>query len=594
LHPDITKKELRVKQTTGGEIIAQMLANEGVEKVFGIIDGTYFGLYSNFKKHGIALISPRHEACALHMAGAYARLTGKLGVAIASNGPGVANALAGVAVENGEGNRVLLITSTRRTGIGYPDRGGTYQYFNQVGVIKAMSKWSGVAASFNRIQEMMRRAFRVAWHGRPGVVHVDVPEDIINGKTAAQNFIQPERYRRLHPISASDEQVEHAAEMLARAKLPIIHAGSGVIHAGAFAELQKVAEILHAPVTTSWGGRSVLPETSELAIPMIDLKLNHLVRNNADVVLTLGSRLGETDWWGKPPYWASPAEQKMIQVDIDEEILGLNKPVDLAILSDLKIFLAKLIEKLAPMQNKMPLAARQKAARKFQAARAKTRRKLDEHLQDTAAPMNPAHVAHVCRQFFAEDAICVMDGGNTAVWAHFFHEARVPNTILQTAKFGMLGAGVAQALGAAVAFPERQVYCIIGDGAMGFNLQEIETAVRNNLKVIYLVCCDKQWGMVKMNQQFALKPVKTIVKKSLGPEETINADLNEIQFDKLAESMGAHGERVADPAELKPALERCIATGKCAVIHVDVNPVKHMWAPGLIHFKEMHKEPKGK
>jgi acetolactate synthase-1/2/3 large subunit len=149
-------------------------------------------------------------------------------------------------------------------------------------------------------------------------------------------------------------------------------------------------------------------------------------------------------------------------------------------------------------------------------------------------------------------------------------------------------------LGAAVAFPERQVYCIIGDGAMGFNLQEIETAVRNNLKVIYLVCCDKQWGMVKMNQQFALKPVKTIVKKSLGPEETINADLNEIQFDKLAESMGAHGERVADPAELKPALERCIATGKCAVIHVDVNPVKHMWAPGLIHFKEMHKEPKGK
>jgi acetolactate synthase-1/2/3 large subunit len=347
-------------------------------------------------------------------------------------------------------------------------------------------------------------------------------------------------------------------------------------------------------VTTSWGGRSVLPETSELAIPMIDLKLNHLVRNNADVVLTLGSRLGETDWWGKPPYWASPAEQKMIQVDIDEEILGLNKPVDLAILSDLKIFLAKLIEKLAPMQNKMPLAARQKAARKFQAARAKTRRKLDEHLQDTAAPMNPAHVAHVCRQFFAEDAICVMDGGNTAVWAHFFHEARVPNTILQTAKFGMLGAGVAQALGAAVAFPERQVYCIIGDGAMGFNLQEIETAVRNNLKVIYLVCCDKQWGMVKMNQQFALKPVKTIVKKSLGPEETINADLNEIQFDKLAESMGAHGERVADPAELKPALERCIATGKCAVIHVDVNPVKHMWAPGLIHFKEMHKEPKGK
>jgi len=583
-----------VKQTTGGEIVAQMLANEGVEKVFGIIDGTYFGLYSSLKKFGIELISPRHEACALHMAGAYARLTGKLGVAIASNGPGVANALAGVAVENGEGNRVMLITSTRRTGIGYPDRGGTYQYFNQVGAIKPMSKWSGVASSYNRIQEMLRRAFRVSYHGRPGVVHVDVPEDIVNGKTEAQNFIPPQRYRRLNPIAAADEQVEYAAEMLARAKLPMIHAGSGVIHAGAYEELRKVAEILHTPVTTSWGARSVLPETHELAIPMIHLKLNHLVRNNADLVLTLGSRLGETDWWGKPPYWASPAEQQMIQVDSDEEILGLNKPADLAVLSDIKIFLAKLPEKLSALQNKMPLTERQKAAKKFQTQKAKERQKLDEHLQDTSAPMNPAHVAHVCRRFFADNAICVMDGGNTAVWAHFFHEARVPNTILQTAKFGMLGAGVAQALGAAVAFPEREIYCIIGDGAMGFNLQEIETAVRNKLKVIYLVCCDKQWGMVKMNQQFALKPLKTIVKKSLGPEETINTDLYEIQFDKVAASMGAHGERVADPAGLQPALERCRAAGQCAVIHVDVDPVKHMWAPGLIHFKEMHKEPKGK
>ena len=583
-----------MKQTTGGEIVAQMLANEGVEKVFGIIDGTYFGLYSSLKKFGIDLISPRHEACALHMAGAYARLTGKMGVAIASNGPGVANALAGVAVENGEGNRVLLLTSTRRTGIGYPDRGGTYQYFNQVGVIKAMAKWSGVASSFNRIQEMLRRAFRVSYHGRPGVVHVDVPEDIVNGKTDVQNFIPPSRYRRLHPLTATDEQVEHAAEMLARATFPIIHAGSGVIHAGAYAELQRVAELLHAPVTTSWGARSVLPETHALAIPMIYIKLNHLVRNNADLVLTLGSRLGETDWWGKPPYWSSPAEQQMIQVDIDEEILGLNKPADLAVLSDLKVFLAKLIEKLSALQSKMPLAERQKSVKKFHALKTKDRQKFDEHLQDKSSPLDPAHVAHICRQFFKDEALCVMDGGNTAVWAHFFHEARVPNSILQTAKFGMLGAGIAQALGAAVAFPEREIYCIIGDGAMGFNVQEIETAVRNHLKVIYLVCCDKQWGMVKMNQQFALKPVKTIVKKSLGPEETINADLNEIQFDQLAASMGAHGERVADPMQLRPALERCRAANKCAVIHVDVNPVKHMWAPGLIHFKEMHKEPKGK
>ena len=148
--------------------------------------------------------------------------------------------------------------------------------------------------------------------------------------------------------------------------------------------------------------------------------------------------------------------------------------------------------------------------------------------------------------------------------------------------------------GAAVARPEHPVCCIIGDGAMGFHPQEVETAVRNGLRVIYVVLCDRQWGMVKMNQQFMLKPIKTLIRKSLGPDETIKADLGEIRFDDLARSMGAHGERVADPRELKAALERAIATGGTAVVHVDVDPVKHMWAPGLMHFKDMHLEPKGK
>jgi len=171
---------------------------------------------------------------------------------------------------------------------------------------------------------------------------------------------------------------------------------------------------------------------------------------------------------------------------------------------------------------------------------------------------------------------------------------RVPRTLLSTAKFGMLGAGVAQTLGAAVARPDKQVYCIIGDGAMGFNMQEVETAVRNGLKVIYLVCCDKQWGMVKMTQQFAFRPWKTLIMKSLGPGETINADLSEIEYDKLAEAMGAHGERVRAPDELRGALERSVASGKPSVIHVDVDPVKHMWAPNLMTFKKMHQEPAGK
>jgi len=583
-----------MEKMTGGEVVALMLKSEGVETVFGIIDGTYLGLFAAFRKHGIRLITPRHEACAMHMAGAYARLTGKLGVAIASNGPGVANALPGVAVENGEGNRVLLITSTRRPSIAYPDRGGTYQYFNQVGVIKPMSKWSGAASSFDRIPEIMKRAFRKSYHGRPGVVHVDIPENFFNNKEEIGALPAPSTYRRTEDIAPSAALVEKAADLLAGATLPLIHAGSGVTHGLAFEELRRVAELLHAPVCTSWGGRGALPEQHELSLPMVYIDLNDKVRNESDVLLAVGTRFGETDWWGKAPNWAQPPKQKLIHVDIDEEILGLNKPAELAVLADAKVFLAALADVLEARKGAMPLDGRREAMPRYAAAMTKQRAKLDKSLEEDGAPLVTAHVPVACQEFFDDDAIFVADGGNTAVWGNFFHQARTPNSMLSTPKFGMLGAGVAQALGAAAARPDKQVYSIIGDGAMGFNQQELETAVRNNLNAVYLVCCDKQWGMVKMTQQFAFRPWKTLIKKSLDPGETINGDLEEIEFDKLAQSMGAHGERVRAPAELRPALERCVASGKPAVIHVDVDPVKHMWAPHLMTFKKMHQEPAGK
>jgi len=584
--------EKTVANTTGGAIMARMLQAEGVEKIFGIVDGTYTQLFANCVGLGMQMITPRHEAIALHMAGAYARLTGKLGVALASNGPGVANALSGVAVENVEGNRVLLITSSRRRPIIYPDRGGAYQCFDQVGVIRAMSKWSQAVSSPERIGELLRKALRHCYQGRPGVVHLDVPEDIINGKTAEQPIWPPAQYRPQSPPYPDPALVEQAAEMLEQARLPMIHAGSGIIHAGAYAELAELARLLQAPVTTSWSARGVLPETDPLAWPMIHIKACNSLRNQADLVLVLGARLGETDWWGKPPYWARPDKQKLIQVDHDPAALGRNRPADLPVAADIKAFLTLLIRRLAGVGQAKK--EREQTLQRLRSEIDKDRAKLDEHLENTGEPMITAHVAKVCQQVFDEEAVAVFDGGNTAVWANFFHQVRVPNTLLTTNHMGHLGAGVGQTLGAAVARPDTQVYCIIGDGAMGFHPQEIETAVRNGLKPIFIVCCDRQWGMVKISQSFALKPLKTMLKKSLGEGETINTDLGEIAFDELARAMGAHGERVANPEDLRRALERSLASECCAVIHVDVDPVKHMWAPGLMHFKEMHQEPKGK
>jgi acetolactate synthase-1/2/3 large subunit len=580
--------------TSGGALLARMLALEGVEKIFGIVDGTYMHLLAHCVELGIDLISPRHEAVAAHMAGAYARLTGKLGVCIASNGPGVANMLAGVAVENAEGNRVLLLTSSRRTGITYPDRGGVYQCFDHVGVIAAMAKWSHAAMSFERIPELMRTALRHCYTGRPGVVHLDIPENLINGTGPDMPLWRPHQYRRLTPVEPQEGLVAAAADMLAAARLPVIHVGGGVVHALAFEDVAAVAEVLHAPVTTSWSARGALPETHPLAWPMIHIEICNRLHAAADVVLALGTELGETDWWGKPPYWAPPDRQRLIQVDVDDSRLGRNRASELAILGDAKIFLRLLRSRLR-RRVRATHGERRPVMTELAAAKLAHRAELDQLLSNLGAPMLTAHVPATCRRVFDDDAVVVLDGGNTAVWGQFFTEVRTPNTLLSTAHFGHLGAGVGQALGAAVAHPGRQVYCLIGDGAMAFNMQEIETAVRHGLKVVFIVCCDRQWGMVKMTQLLHRQQCGHLFTRAFGPDQsgTINTDLGEIAWDQVAAAMGGYGERVSDPKDLEAALRRCVAEPRCAVLHVDVDPTAHLFAPGLQYFKDMHQEPSG-
>ncbi|MBW2254224.1 MAG: thiamine pyrophosphate-binding protein [Deltaproteobacteria bacterium] len=581
------------EKVKGGEIVARMLAAEGVDTVFGIIDGSYFGFYSTLGKYGIRIITPRHESSAAHMAGAYAKLTGKLGVCMASNGPGVANMLPGVAVEQAEGNRVLLITSSRREGIVYPDRGGTFQYFPHVPTISAMSKDSCAVPTFDRVAELTRRALRNCFTGRPGVVHLDVPESIMNGNYEVDPtwFREPEQYRQVEPLTPSRNQVRRAVELLSNARHPLIHAGHGVIHARAWDLVRDLAETLQAPMTTSWAARAAVDERSELAVPMVYQGPLAKARNEADVVLVLGSRIGESDFWGKPPYWAPASNQLVIQVDIDPEHLGNIRPAELPVQADVGAFLREVLTEIR--SNPGDLRPRKKWVTALNKACKARRKKLDKKIKTEGMPIHSAYVPGVAQEVFGDEAIMVFDGGNTQIWANFFTEVRTPNSIITTPKMGHLGAGVPQAVGCKAAFPDKVVYGILGDGAMGFQMQEIETAVRNNLPVIYIVLCDRQWGMVKINQEFALKPIKTLIKGTLSPEETINTDIGEIEWDVLARSMGAHGERVSDPAGLEGALRRALASGKPAVVHVDVDQVSHLWAPELKTFKDMHLEPAG-
>ncbi len=588
-------------ELTGGAIIARMLAAEGVERMFGIIDGTYYGLYASLADAGIALISPRHETSAAHMAGAYARTTGKLGVVMASNGPGVANVLPGVAVEQGEGNRVLLVTSSRRTGIGSPDRGGTYQYFDQTAVTTPMTKWSGHVPSAERIPELLRHALRAVWSGRPGVVHLDVPEDLINGSHEVEGKLwAPSTYRSVVPILPDPAQVRALVDLLTGAQRPLLHAGSGVVHAGAETDLARLAERLDAPVTTSWAARSVMDERTRHAVPMLHVDLVDRVRNDTDLILVLGSRLGETDWWGKAPNWARPDAAATVQVDIDEAVLGANRPLKLAVHADVGATLRAVLDVLSGTEPSPHAATRQGWLDDIGAARIADRKKLDKALEakDRDGPVHPARIPTTAQDVFPDDTIWVADGGNTAVWSQFYLQVRSPRSMLSTFKFGMLGAGMAQPLGAKVAEPDRAVCCLIGDGAFGMHPQEVETAVRHGLKVTWIVFADRAWGMVKMSQSIAAKPLKTVARrllldKPLPPGDTTYADFGEIRFDDLARSMGAHGEHVTRPDDLRPALERCLDVAGPSVVHVDVDAGAHLWAPALRTFKAMHEEPAG-
>ena len=204
-------------------------------------------------------------------------------------------------------------------------------------------------------------------------------------------FGAPPQYRHMDPVTPTAEQVARAAQLLIAAEAPMIHAGSGIIHAGAYDALRRVAELLHAPLTTSWAARGLLDETSPLAITMPHVKLNHTVRNEADVALIIGTRVGETDWWGKPPYWRHTSEQKTIQVDLDGDMLGLNKPADLAILADAKRFLELLGDELERRKGEMRLDGRRARVAGYGRTLPEERAGRDQGLSGTAGAARPGH-----------------------------------------------------------------------------------------------------------------------------------------------------------------------------------------------------------
>ena len=565
-----------MSKITVGELLARCLQTEGVEMMFGIIDGSHIPFVAHAPRYGIRHINCHHEEGAVHLAEGYTRIRRTPSVVIGSPGPGGANMLAGLSSAHAEGHPIIAIACTRRRLTTDPDRGGAWQATNLVEMARPITKFSALVRQPERLPELMRAAFRAAMTGRPGPAFIAIPDELIGVKIDASKApVYPAScYRMTHMGAGDPAWIEQAAEWLANSKRPFLHAGKGVLWANAAPEFVALGDYLAAGMSTSMGARGAVPEDHPHYFFMFDLQAAALARNEADVVLFVGSRLGEYDGWGMPPAWGEPAKQKTIQIDVDPNSVGLNRPVNLGIVADAKAALTAL---LAAVKAKTQARAEMPGLERYRELTGQTMAQGFQYL--TAAPaygVNPGQMVAAVRNFFARDAVTVLDGGNTTLWGVAYNQIFESNSFLYSVKLGFLGTGLPFAIGAKLAAPDRAVYCITGDGALGFNVMELETALRENAPVIILVAVDDGWGMERSAYTFQGYP----------PEQHLGIDLStQTRYDLIAQGMGCYGEKIDDVEQIIPALERAVASGKPAVLHVTVDKTLNADPPGYKQFR---------
>ncbi|RME82024.1 MAG: thiamine pyrophosphate-binding protein [Caldilineae bacterium] len=560
---------------TGGELLLRCLQAEGLNMIFGVLDGSFNTWLAKLKDYQMEYICPRHEAAAAHMAEAWARVRGEPGVVIGGIGPGAANMVSGVALAYAEGTPLIAISGQRRRNIVYPDRGGGFQVLDLLALYRPVTKWQAGVRDLRRLPEVMRKAFRAAISGRPGPVFIEIPEDIYRGTISeAEVDVWPAHRYRAQDIGAGDAGLlAAAADLLASSRRPMFHAGAGVVWAEAWEEFRALGEYLGAGFTTSLAARGVIPEDHPRYFHPLNREALEMARQEADVHLVAGSRLGELDGWGREPLWGDPAAQRLIQIDVDPTSIGVNRPVDVAIVGDAKAALASLLEEV---QRRTPERTPHEGFARYAEKTAEWQQELEQSLDYGSGRINSGRMVKAVREFFPRDAIMVQDGGNTSLWCASYHPVYAPRSYLYTAKFGHLGSGLPYAIGAKLAAPERPVYLITGDGALGFNIQELETAARHNIPITVVVACDQGWGMERSSQ--ILAQVGGFV------ETEIYAGT---RYDRVAEGFGCHGEYVEDLEELEPALERATASGRPALIQVMVDQTANLAPPGALIFGSM-------
>jgi acetolactate synthase-1/2/3 large subunit len=564
---------------TGGEWLARCLAREGVRFVFGLPCPEVDPLLAALEANGIRLVPVRHEAAGAHMAEGLYKTTGQVAAVLGNPGPGSANLIAGVITARHEGVPLVAITSQHRLGIVYPAPPSTFQGQDQLDVYAPVVKWGGPILSFERIGEVARLAFREMWAGRPGPVQLEVPAPVLyaTGDEAAARVLAPERYRPSLP-QPSEEQLERIAELLARAERPAVIAGSGVDRAGANAALLRLVALLDCPVIATMAGRAVVPSDHERFVYGFG-RGGDLVRREADVVLVVGSRLGNLDL-PYDKYWGDPEAQQIVQIDVDPRHLGVTRPIALGVVADAGAALdglVRLLEKRALARD-----GSQDLARYREADRA-WRAEQEQGAASWAGPgIHPAQVMQAVGRAFGRDAIYATDGGNTSLWASWHLPPTRPRSYLNILELGMLGTGIPSAIGAKLGSPERDVVCVTGDGAAGFHFMEMQSAAREGLAVTTVVCAEGSWTMEEPNE-------------SMLYGRTFGTEMGTVRWDRVGEGLGCTGIYVERADELDAALARAKAAGGPAVVCVRTSRDANLAVPQepLLRFVEVYQGPIG-
>jgi len=527
----------------GAELFARSLAAEGIELLFGLPSPEVDPLFAVLGDHGIRLVPIRHEAAAAHMAEGLYKTTGKVAAVLGNPGPGSANLLPGVLTALHEGVPLLAITSQHRLGLVYPSSPATFQGQDQIELYRPATKWNAPILLWERIPEILRMAFREMWNGRPGPVHVDLPAPILfeTGDPGRAPVLPPAAYRAPAP-RASDGQLDEAAALLARAHRPLVLAGAGVDRGDANDALLELVELLGCPVITSQAGRATVPSDHPHAFvgfgPAADA-----MRREADVVVVVGSRLGNLDT-PYDKYWGDRTAQKLIQIDVDPSNLGVTRPLAVGIVGDARSALAGLGERLAKsdVHGSAPddLARYRTLEQEYQVALA------GPVLEWQGPGIHPAHAMGVIGARFGRDAVYTVDGGNTSVWAYALLPPTRPRSYHSILELGMLGTGIPSAVGAKIGAPDREVVCVTGDGAAGFNIMEMQTAARENLDITTIVFAEGSWTMEEPSQL-------ALYGRTFGTAQ------GDVRWDVVAEGLGCHGEYVERIEDLDDALQRAQA-----------------------------------